>query len=171
MTDMVQCLCMSEIDTEGTVYSVGQVAEMLGCSVRSLYRWEDSNVIPKAQRIDRGGVSARIYTESQVEEIRKKVADRIVFTAIVSERSDRPSARMIVRERKQVQKPRKVVHLKKKYSGRDVIETITPDADSAPLFFRMMRDAKKKPGCIEGTLTWSDGEKRTYQMPTDKRKV
>jgi hypothetical protein len=64
---------------EERTYSAGQVARMLGCSLRSLYRWEESGAIPKAGRIDRGGVSARVYTEAQIEELRRILGDRLRF--------------------------------------------------------------------------------------------
>jgi hypothetical protein len=61
-------------------FTAGRLAKMLGCSVRSIYRWEKSGVIPPATRIERGGVSTRIYTASQVEEIRHKVQGRLDLT-------------------------------------------------------------------------------------------
>ena len=105
---------MSTVNTDEAVYSVGQVAAMLGCSVRSLYRWEKSGAIPAPTRIDRGGVSARVYSQLQVEEIREKVKGRIVFTNIVRERPAPTGIR-------QSEKPRRKVSAKKN-SRRDQLD-------------------------------------------------
>lgn len=72
-------------------YTAGQLARTLGCSLRTLYRWEESGVIPRADRIERGNVSTRIYTASQVEEIRRKVQARLDFTGSLWERQPEPS--------------------------------------------------------------------------------
>jgi predicted transcriptional regulator len=65
-------------------YTAGQLARMLGCSLRSIYRWEEAGVIPRAKRVERGKVSARIYTASQVEEIRSSVQARLNFDFTLS---------------------------------------------------------------------------------------
>jgi hypothetical protein len=74
---------MPEQKKKEQTYSAGQVARMLRCSLRSLYRWEETGAIPKADRIDRGGVSARVYTESQIEELRRILGDRLSFSTTV----------------------------------------------------------------------------------------
>ena len=66
---------------ETSVYTVGQAAARLGCSIRSLYRWEQAGIIPKPNRVENGGVSMRLYSESAIEQIRKSVAGRLTCTA------------------------------------------------------------------------------------------
>lgn len=60
-----------------TLLTSRQLAEAIGCSVQSIYRWEKQGVIPKAQRLSYGETSARVYTQEQLEEIRKLVNHRI----------------------------------------------------------------------------------------------
>jgi DNA-binding transcriptional MerR regulator len=79
---------------ENAVYTVGQVAARLQCSVRSLYRWEEEGVIPKAERIDCGAVRTRVYNEIEIEEIRKRLKDRLKYSTAV-----RRDARISTRER------------------------------------------------------------------------
>ena len=74
---------MTTENEDQTFFTTGQLAEILGCDIRSIYRWEQTGVIPAPSRVERGGVRARVYTAAEVEEIRKKVQDRISFTATV----------------------------------------------------------------------------------------
>jgi hypothetical protein len=67
-------------------YTSRQAAQLLGCSLRSLYRWEqDDQVIPlnlRPERIQVGGLSVRIYTAAKVEAIRSRVQSRLLFAAV-----------------------------------------------------------------------------------------
>src|SRR5437764_334733 len=65
-------------------YTVGQLAKILGCSLRSLYRWEEAGVIPQAARIDRGEVSAGFYTASRGQEIRRILKPRLLFDSLLA---------------------------------------------------------------------------------------
>jgi hypothetical protein len=66
---------------EDKKFTAGQVARELGCSLRSIYRWEESGVIPAATRVERGCVSVRIYSAAEVEEIRRRVHGRLNIIA------------------------------------------------------------------------------------------
>ena len=72
-----------------STYTAAQAAQMLGCSLRSLYRWEKAGVIPAAKRVERGQVPARVYTVSEVEAIRKITHDRVDFAALTRESGER----------------------------------------------------------------------------------
>ncbi len=58
---------------------------MLGCSLRTLYRWEEDGTIPPVDRVNRGKLRVRIFTASQIEKIRRKVHDRLSFTESLHE--------------------------------------------------------------------------------------
>jgi DNA-binding transcriptional MerR regulator len=138
---------------EESLITVGQLADMLGCSVRSIYRWEESGVIPKPQRIDRGNVSARVYTETEVEQIRKKLHGRLTFTALVRD--------VPVRHR-QANPERKV--MRRKQSQRGIVDEINVDPQYAPLFMRALRYARKHGGCrtVTVVIETNDGELKTF---------
>jgi hypothetical protein len=142
---------------EEAFYTVGQLADMLGCSVRSIYRWEERGVIPQALRVDRGEVSARVYTQSQVEEIRQKVQARISFTTVLRERPQK-------RRNRDSNLPLRVVKVKKKNvrpSQRGVIDEITMDPSWAPVFIRAMTAARKY-GCKALTLVTATGDVHSF---------
>jgi DNA-binding transcriptional MerR regulator len=50
-------------------FSIGQVAEMTGATVRQVRRWTDSGVIIPAERQTHGDISYRRYTSQHVESI------------------------------------------------------------------------------------------------------
>ena len=50
-------------------FSIGQVAEMTGATVRQVRRWTDSGVIIPAERQTHGDISYRRYTPQHVESI------------------------------------------------------------------------------------------------------
>jgi DNA-binding transcriptional MerR regulator len=84
---------------ETPVYTVSQAAELLGCSIRSLYRWEQAGIIPKPDRVENGGVSTRVYRESTIDQIRKLVGGRLTYTAL---RRDSQSKDLVSAERQRV---------------------------------------------------------------------
>jgi hypothetical protein len=141
---------MSGQADEERVFSAGQLADMLGCSIRSIYRWEETGVIPMAQRVERGGVSARVYTASQVEEIRQKVQGRIAFAAIV--REHQPRRRIRKADLKVVMRKRR----------RGVVEQFTAHPADAPVFLRAMKFVRRHGGCRQLAVTALDGETQTF---------
>src|SRR5262245_48712657 len=132
-------------EIEEQLYSVGQLAEMIGCSVRSIYRWEEAGAIPKPDRIERGEVSARVYTQSQVEEIRKKVRGRLTYAAIIRE----PRRESL---EPQGNRPRSKLGKKKaRKRGPDEPEVLARGEDWAPLFASAARTSQKE-GCVAVTV-------------------
>src|ERR1700733_13768168 len=88
-------------------YTASMVARILGCSLRSIYRWEKDNQIPQARRIDVGGISVRVFTPKEIEAIRKIVQARLMFVARISDyppkkkKSSRPSVKAVaIREQR-----------------------------------------------------------------------
>jgi hypothetical protein len=140
---------------EEVLYTVGQLADMLGCSVRSIYRWEEQGVIPPPTRIDRGEVSARVYSTAQVADIRAKVQGRISFTALVRER----------RTPRRISEQRPVIHLKKKDIRRkrrpSAMEEVTMDPAWAPTFMKALAAANKD-GCTSLVLIDGTGRVQTF---------
>jgi transcriptional regulator with XRE-family HTH domain len=136
------------VDNEGAeeqpTYTASQLAEELGCSVRSIYRWEKGEVIPKAERIDRGMVQARVYTKAQAEEIRKKVKERITFTAMVRERYPKRKKKSGYATRVSPKMP-------------PTAEDLAMDPDWAPIFLKAIRVAQAQ-GCAEISLKTANGE-------------
>jgi DNA-binding transcriptional MerR regulator len=130
------------------VFSAGQLADILGCSIRSIYRWEETGVIPTAQRVERGGVSARVYTASQVEEIRQRVQGRITFTAIVRDQ---------VRQRRRGTEPKKVIITKR----RGVLEEVRAHLEDATVFLKALKFARKH-GCKQLVITGLDGRTQNF---------
>lgn len=143
---------------EESLVSVGQLADRLGCSVRSIYRWEESGVILKPQRIDRGGVSARVYTESEVEEIQKTLHGRLMYTAIVR---DVP----VRRQRQRPNAERTVMKTRTKPKQQGFVEATRMDERDGPLFLRGIRFAKKWGGCRTLTVETMGGKRRTFRKP------
>jgi predicted site-specific integrase-resolvase len=52
-------------------YSTMQVARMVGIGRMTLLRWLKSGKVREPRRIGNGGVEARIWTEADVERVRK----------------------------------------------------------------------------------------------------
>src|ERR1700736_5428031 len=65
-------------------YSISQLARRLGCSIPSLYRWEKAGVIAAPQRLEIGGLSARIYSEEEAQIIAALVEPRITYGRILA---------------------------------------------------------------------------------------
>ena len=70
---------MADMNLAG--YTVGQVAKLLGCSIRSLYRWEKEGLIPIARRLDCGAIRTRVYNDADLDEIRKFAEGRLTYIA------------------------------------------------------------------------------------------
>ena len=140
---------------EEVLYTVGQLADMLGCSVRSIYRWEEQGAIPPPTRIDRGEISARVYSAAQVADIRAKVEGRISFTALVKER----------RTPRRISEQRPVIRVKKKGLRRkrrpSVMEEVTMDPAWAPAFMKALAAANKD-GCTSLVLIDGMGRVQTF---------
>jgi excisionase family DNA binding protein len=77
---MIEVFHMGQKQAGEPTYTAGQAARMLGCSLRTLYRWEEDGTIPAVDRVNRGKLRVRIFTESQIERIRRKVQGRLSFT-------------------------------------------------------------------------------------------
>jgi hypothetical protein len=159
------------------VFTTGQLAEILGCDIRSIYRWEQSGVIPAPSRVERGGVKARVYTAAEVEQIREKVKDRISFTATVRQGGLKRRSR---REPMTRTNPRRVVVLapkegKKRRNLRSgprknvkVVRSTPVDVEELAVppeygsqFIGAVRFAQKH-GCLALTVTAPDGKTRTF---------
>lgn len=60
---------VSESQTKGgdrMLYSTGRLAQTLGVCNRTIYRWEESGILPKSMRVN----GYRYWTEDQVDRIK-----------------------------------------------------------------------------------------------------
>src|SRR4051794_4160748 len=94
---MEQCVNMTV--QKAPVYTVGQAAELLGCSVRSLYRWEQARIIPEPDRVENGAVRTRVYSDSTIDQIRKLVGGRLTCAAALRRESQAENVASAERER------------------------------------------------------------------------
>ncbi len=62
--------------TESQLYTARQAAQKLGCSQRSLYRWEEARLIEKPQLIKVGDLAVRVYTEAKLKAIERFMQSR-----------------------------------------------------------------------------------------------
>jgi hypothetical protein len=62
---------------KGQLYTARQAAVILGCSQRSLYRWEEANLIDKPELIKVGELAVRVYSAAQVQAIRGFMQSRL----------------------------------------------------------------------------------------------
>lgn len=132
-------------------YTAGQAARMLGCSLRTLYRWEESGVIPPANRTKRGQVNARIYTAEQVEAIREKVQDRLDFAKAVP---PVPSASQ------QLDWPR--------VWGELALMMVLPVPEESKKLFVKAIEFARKHGCSSITVTATDGKEKMFSLKRRK---
>jgi hypothetical protein len=164
---------------EERTYTAGQLARMLGCSLRSIYRWEEAGVIPRATRVERGKVSARIYTASQVEKIRSSVQARLNFESLFPKQDlvwDSGSGKLVPGPKREP--PRRSIRdeaariLEEKALMRpfsDALRETFPFRNiyfphvSALLFIRAMRFAQKV-GCDTITITAPGGKSQTFSL-------
>ena len=61
----------------------GELARELGCSLRTVYRWEKDGTIPKVSRIAMGKTQVRDYSQKDLEAIRLLVDARIKFQRMI----------------------------------------------------------------------------------------
>ena len=170
---------MSSENEESKLFTTGQLAELLGCNIRSIYRWEQSGVIPAPSRVERGGVQARVYTAAEVEHIRKAVQDRISFTATVRQGAPKRRISPVPRDRRPVVVPKATTKRRKRTSGRPVQKVKVPrtlpvsstevfevSVEYASQFIGAVRFAQKH-GCLALTVTAPDGKTRTFTQASD----
>jgi predicted DNA-binding transcriptional regulator AlpA len=62
--------------SDSALYTIGDVAKMIGRSIMTIYRWEGAGLIPKPSRVGAGQISLRAYTEEEVAAIREVVQPR-----------------------------------------------------------------------------------------------
>ena len=58
--------------------TTSQLAALLGCSIRTLYRWEKDGLIPVPKRVN-GKVKSRMYTADEAGAIQAIVQERLEY--------------------------------------------------------------------------------------------
>ena len=167
---------MPEKKSKEPIYTARQLALLLGCSLRSIYRWEKAGVIPAATRIKRGGVSARIYTASQAEAIRQKVQGRLDLAAATHQPGfegweDRgPGGGLFPSEPFQGQNQYVYSALGRAFAKLFPFGAVMFPHESAPLFMRAMKFAQEH-GCEALTITAPGGRTETFSLVHRKKEA